>query len=42
MIQSVREQAPLLPPGPISDGQFYSPPESPAGTVFTSVNLHIF
>ncbi|XP_073486595.1 STARD3 N-terminal-like protein [Aquarana catesbeiana] len=30
MIQSVREQAPLLPPGPISDGQFYSPPESPA------------
>ncbi|XP_063778591.1 STARD3 N-terminal-like protein [Pseudophryne corroboree] len=30
MIQSVSEQAALLPPGPRSDGQFYSPPESPA------------
>uniref|UniRef100_A0A3B4AUR3 MENTAL domain-containing protein n=1 Tax=Periophthalmus magnuspinnatus TaxID=409849 RepID=A0A3B4AUR3_9GOBI len=26
------EQAPLLGPGPMSDGQFYSPPESVAGT----------
>ncbi|KAG8572505.1 hypothetical protein GDO81_012065 [Engystomops pustulosus] len=30
MIQSVSERAALLPPGPRSDGQFYSPPESPA------------
>ncbi|XP_075068670.1 STARD3 N-terminal-like protein [Mixophyes fleayi] len=30
MIQSVSERAVLLPPGPRSDGQFYSPPESPA------------
>ncbi|XP_072268309.1 STARD3 N-terminal-like protein [Pyxicephalus adspersus] len=30
MIQSVSERAPLMHPGPISDGQFYSPPESPA------------
>lgn len=30
MIHSVSERAPLMLPGPISDGQFYSPPESPA------------
>ncbi|XP_073406078.1 STARD3 N-terminal-like protein [Dendrobates tinctorius] len=30
MIQSVSERAALLTPGPRSDGQFYSPPESPA------------
>ncbi|KAM9307872.1 STARD3 N-terminal-like protein [Gastrophryne carolinensis] len=30
MIQSVSERAALLPQGPRSDGQFYSPPESPA------------
>ncbi|XP_066441277.1 STARD3 N-terminal-like protein isoform X2 [Eleutherodactylus coqui] len=30
VIQSVSERAALLPPGPRSDGQFYSPPESPA------------
>ncbi|XP_075683039.1 STARD3 N-terminal-like protein [Rhinoderma darwinii] len=28
MIRSVSERAALLPPGPRSDGQFYSPPES--------------
>ncbi|XP_069814531.1 STARD3 N-terminal-like protein [Dendropsophus ebraccatus] len=30
VIQSVSERAVLIPPGPRSDGQFYSPPESPA------------
>ncbi|XP_068092511.1 STARD3 N-terminal-like protein isoform X2 [Hyperolius riggenbachi] len=30
MIQTVSERAVLLPPGPRSEGQFYSPPESPA------------
>ncbi|KAM4027387.1 STARD3 N-terminal-like protein isoform 1-T3 [Anomaloglossus baeobatrachus] len=30
VIQSVSERAALLTPGPRSDGQFYSPPESPA------------
>lgn len=25
------EYAPPIGPGPVSDGQFYSPPESPAG-----------
>ncbi len=25
------ERAPLMGPGPLSDGQFYSPPESVAG-----------
>lgn len=25
------ERAPLMCPGPVSDGQFYSPPESVAG-----------
>ncbi|MCJ8731792.1 hypothetical protein PDJAM_G00203680 [Pangasius djambal] len=29
-IQSISERAPLLLPGPLSDGQFYSPPESVA------------
>lgn len=29
-IQSVSDRAPLLLPGPLSDGQFYSPPESVA------------
>ncbi|XP_063308153.1 STARD3 N-terminal-like protein [Pelobates fuscus] len=29
VIRSVSERAALLPPAPISEGQFYSPPESP-------------
>ncbi|KAG7329922.1 hypothetical protein KOW79_006144 [Hemibagrus wyckioides] len=29
-IQSISERAPLMVPGPLSDGQFYSPPESVA------------
>ncbi|KAF5904084.1 MLN64 N-terminal domain, partial [Clarias magur] len=29
-IQSISERAPLMLPGPLSDGQFYSPPESVA------------
>ncbi|XP_066537578.1 STARD3 N-terminal-like protein [Hoplias malabaricus] len=29
-IQNIAERAPLMPQGPISDGQFYSPPESVA------------
>ncbi|XP_053484093.1 STARD3 N-terminal-like protein [Ictalurus furcatus] len=29
-IQSISDRAPLLLPGPLSDGQFYSPPESVA------------
>ncbi|KAI5104045.1 MLN64 N-terminal domain-like, partial [Silurus meridionalis] len=29
-IQSISDRAPLLLPGPVSDGQFYSPPESVA------------
>ncbi|XP_072544254.1 STARD3 N-terminal-like protein [Salminus brasiliensis] len=29
-IQSIAETAPLMHPGPLSDGQFYSPPESVA------------
>ncbi|KAM4706354.1 STARD3 N-terminal-like protein [Rhinophrynus dorsalis] len=32
MIRRVSERAALLPPGPMSEGQFYSPPESPAGS----------
>lgn len=28
---SATERAPLMHPGPLSDGQFYSPPESVAG-----------
>uniref|UniRef100_A0A8C5HKJ8 MENTAL domain-containing protein n=1 Tax=Gouania willdenowi TaxID=441366 RepID=A0A8C5HKJ8_GOUWI len=30
-IMDVSERAPLMGPGPLSDGQFYSPPESVAG-----------
>ncbi|MBN3324650.1 STR3N protein, partial [Atractosteus spatula] len=30
-VASVSERAPLILPGPLSDGQFYSPPESVAG-----------
>ncbi|KAM8967381.1 STARD3 N-terminal-like protein [Pelodytes ibericus] len=30
MIRRVSERAALLPPAPMSEGQFYSPPESPA------------
>ncbi|XP_053322979.1 STARD3 N-terminal-like protein [Spea bombifrons] len=30
MIRSVSERASLLPPAPVSEGLFYSPPESPA------------
>jgi len=30
-VQSVADQEPLLYPGPVSEGQFYSPPESMAG-----------
>ncbi|KAI4872479.1 hypothetical protein NFI96_017477, partial [Prochilodus magdalenae] len=30
-IQNIAERAPLMHPGPVSDGQFYSPPESVAG-----------
>lgn len=29
-IQSIADTAPLIQPGPLSDGQFYSPPESVA------------
>ncbi|TRY97693.1 hypothetical protein DNTS_035493 [Danionella cerebrum] len=29
-VQNRMEHEPLLPPGPLSEGQFYSPPESPA------------
>ncbi|XP_036452020.1 STARD3 N-terminal-like protein [Colossoma macropomum] len=29
-IQNIAERAPLVHPGPVSDGQFYSPPESVA------------
>nr|XP_033786128.1 STARD3 N-terminal-like protein isoform X2 [Geotrypetes seraphini] len=32
MVQDVSEQAALIQPRPLSDGQFYSPPESVAGS----------
>lgn len=30
------ERAPLMGPGPVSDGQFYSPPESLAGLILNT------
>ncbi|XP_029445377.1 STARD3 N-terminal-like protein [Rhinatrema bivittatum] len=32
MVQDASERAALIQPGPLSDGQFYSPPESVAGS----------
>ncbi|TSK82129.1 STARD3 N-terminal-like protein [Bagarius yarrelli] len=42
-IQSISERAPLLVPGPVSDGQYYSPPESVAGnrSLFTKKHVYV-
>uniref|UniRef100_A0A3Q2NX65 STARD3 N-terminal like n=1 Tax=Fundulus heteroclitus TaxID=8078 RepID=A0A3Q2NX65_FUNHE len=36
------ERAPLMGPGPLSDGQFYSPPESLAGQFSPYDNIYVF
>lgn len=35
------ERAPLMHPGPLSDGQFYSPPESVAGDYLKWMPVYI-